>query len=92
MVTIPEALAFEQLENIVDELDKFGFEVRQLIINNVIVNSSSEFLLTKAQQQRRYIELLHDRYHYMKIVELPMFPREIKGVERLKDIEKCLFK
>ncbi len=91
MVTIPEALAVEQLESIVAEFDKFGFKVKQLIINNVIVDLSSEFLVTKARQQRRYIELLHDRYHYMEIVELPMFPREIKGVERLKDIEKSLF-
>jgi arsenite-transporting ATPase len=91
MVTIPEALAFEQLEGIIQEFDKFGFKVEQLIINNVIVDSSSEFLVTKARQQRQYIELLHDRYHYMEIVELPMFSREIKGMERLKDIEKSLF-
>jgi len=91
MVTIPEALAFEQLEGIVAEFDKFGFKVEQLIINNVIVDSSSEFLVTKAQQQRRYIELLHDRYHYMEIIELPMFSREIKGMERLKDVEESLF-
>lgn len=91
MVTIPEALAVEQLESIVAEFDKFGFKVKQLIINNVIMDLSSEFLVTKAQQQRRYIELLHDRYHFMEIVELPLFPREIKGVERLKDIEKSLF-
>lgn len=92
MVTIPEALAVEQLDGIVAEFDKFGFKIRQLIINNVIVDLSSEFLVTKAQQQKRYIELLHDKYHYMEIVELPMFSREIKGVERLKDIEKSLFK
>jgi arsenite-transporting ATPase len=91
MVTIPEALAFEQLESIVNELDRFGFEIKQLIINNIIMNSSSDFLVTKAQQQKWYIELLHDRYYYMKIVELPMFPHEIKGVDRLKDIEKRLF-
>ena len=92
MVTIPEALAVEQLEGIVAEFDQFGFKVKQLIINNVIMAPTSEFLVTKAQQQRRYIELLHDRYHYMEIVELPMFPREIKGVERLKDIEESLFR
>lgn len=91
MVTIPEALAVEQLEGIVAQFDRFGFKVKQLIINNVITDLSSEFLVTKAQQQRRYIELLHDRYHYMDIVELPMFSHEIKGVETLKDIEKSLF-
>ena len=92
MVTIPEALAFEQLESIVAELGRFGFKVRQLIINNVIMDTSSEFLATKAQQQRQYIGLLHERYHYMDIVELPMFPCEIKGLDRLKEIERYLFR
>ena len=91
MVTIPEALAVEQLEGIVSEFDRFGFRVGRLIINNVIKDMSSEFLLTKAEQQRQYIELLHDRYHYMEIVELPMFPHEIKGIERLRSIEQSLF-
>jgi len=91
MVTIPEALAVEQLESIVTEFDRFGFHVKQLIINNVVKDPSSEFLLTKAEQQRRYIELIRNKYHDIEIVELPMFPREIKGIERLKDIEKNLF-
>jgi hypothetical protein len=34
---------------------------------------------------------LHESYHYVQIVELPMFPREIKGVDRLRDIERYLF-
>jgi len=92
MVTIPEALAVEQLEGIVGEFDRFGFRVKQLIINNVIKELSSAFLISKAKQQRHYIELLYDRYHYLEIVELPMFPHEIKGIERLRKIEQGLFK
>jgi len=91
MVTIPEALAVEQLDGVVGEFDRFGFRVGRLIINNVIKDMSSGFLLTKAEQQRQYIELLHDKYHYMEIVELPMFPHEIKGIERLRGIEQNLF-
>lgn len=92
MVTIPEALAVEQLGGIVSEFDDFGFKVRRLIINNVVKDASSEFLTTKAEQQRQYIEFLHDQYHHVEIVELPMFPHEIKGLERLKRVEKILFR
>lgn len=91
IVTIPEALAVEQLEYIFGEFDRYGFSVGQLIINNVIKEVGSPFLHAKAEQQRGYIELLHDRYGRMKIVELPLFPYEIKGVERLQDIEGILF-
>ena len=57
----------------------------------MIKDTSSEFLVTKARQQSEYIEILHDRYPKLKLVEIPMFPHEIKGMDKLKDIEKNLF-
>jgi len=90
MVTIPEALAIRQLDAVFQELDNCGLRIEQLIINNVIKDESSEFLLAKAEQQREYIKILHDRYTDMKIVEVPMFPHEIKGMERLRSLGNYL--
>jgi arsenite-transporting ATPase len=36
IVTIPEALAVEQLEHVFGELDSYGLRVKQLVVNNVI--------------------------------------------------------
>ena len=91
MVTIPEALAVTQLEDIFHQLDERELKVRQLIINNVVKKTDSEFLLIKARQQKNYLEAIYDRYSDLEIIELPLFPYEIKGVDRLKEIEKILF-
>jgi len=91
MVTIPEALAVEQLEDIFRELHRYGLRVRQLIINNVLRDRGSDFLLTKARQQQHYLELIYDRYSDLDIIELPMFPYELKGLERLKEVAAILF-
>jgi arsenite-transporting ATPase len=91
IVTIPEALAIEQLDDIFEQFSKHELKIERLIINNVIKDTSSEFLLTKARQQRAYIEALHGSYTDLRMIELPMFPREIKGMDRLRDIEKDLF-
>jgi len=92
IVTIPEALAIEQLDSIFDEFDKYGFEADQLIINNVIKEvGGSGFLQAKADQQQGYIKLLYDRYQGMSIVEVPLFPHEIKGIDRLREVERSLF-
>ena len=91
MVTIPEALAVEQLEDIFRELHRYGLRVRQLIINNVLKDKGSDFLLTKARQQQHYLELIYDRYSDLDIIELPMFPYELKGLERLKEVAEILF-
>jgi len=91
MVTIPEALAVEQLEGIFHKLNEYGLEVQQLIINNVVKEEDSDFLLIKARQQKNYLEAIYDRYSDLKIIELPMFPYELKGLERLKEVERILF-
>ncbi len=91
IVTIAEALAFEQLEDIFRQLDDHGFTVKQLIVNNVIKADSSEFLKMKAAQQRKYLDMIYQRYGHLNIIELPMRPYEIKGVERLKEVATNLF-
>ncbi len=92
IVTIPEALAVEQLDGILDEFDRHGLKADQLVINNVVKEvGGSGFLQAKAEQQKGYIELLYRRYQGLRIVELPMFPREIKGIDRLQEVEKSLF-
>lgn len=91
MVTIPEALAVEQLEWIFQELSKYGLSVKQMIINNVVRTEESEFLKTKARQQKQYLEHIYEKYSNLKIVELPMFPREIKGLPKLREVERILF-
>jgi arsenite-transporting ATPase len=91
MVTIPEALAVEQLEGIFRELNKYGLKVKQLIINNVVRAPDSEFLQTKARQQKDYLEHIYEKYSDLQIIELPMFPYELKGLDRLREVEKILF-
>lgn len=91
MVTIPEALAVGQLEGIFRELNEYGLKVQQLIINNVVKEEGSDFLLTKARQQKNYLKIIYDRYSDLKIVELPMFPYELKGLDRLREVEGILF-
>jgi len=91
MVTIAEALAVEQLEGIFRELNEHGLKVQQLIINNVVKEENSDFLLARARQQKNYLELIYDRYPELHIIELPMFPYELKGLDRLREAERILF-
>jgi arsenite-transporting ATPase len=91
MVTIPEALAVEQLESIFRELDKYGLPVKQMIINNTVKTEDSVFLRTRASQQRQYLKHIHEKYSHLIITEVPMFPREVKGAARLKEVAGILF-
>jgi len=91
MVTIPEALAVEQLEGTFREMNKYGLKVKQVVINNVVKTDESGFLRIKIKQQQQYLKHIREKYSHLKIVELPMFPREVKGLQRLGDVSKLLF-
>lgn len=91
IVTIPEALAVQQLDDLFAEFKRHEFGIERIIINNVVEEADSDFLRIKREQQQGYIELLHHRFEGIEMVEVPLFPQEIKGVERLREVEKRLF-
>ena len=92
VVTIPEALAVEQLDEIFAEFAGYGIGIERLLINNVIKEVGSTFLTLKAQQQQKYIESLYSKYTALEIVQLPMFPTEVKGLKGLRDFKRELFR
>lgn len=91
MITIPEALAVQQLDGVFGELARSGFRVTELIINNVVKEPDSVFLKAKAKDQEEHIKYLVKRFGNLKIVELPMFAYELTGINRLREAEKLLF-
>ena len=90
IVTIPEALAVEQLDGVFKELDRYGLVVSEVIINNVIRDDESVFLKARAAQQKRYRDTIYGMCSNTRITELPMFPYELKGRDRLKEVEETI--
>jgi arsenite-transporting ATPase len=72
-------------------MGKYGLKVKQLVVNNVIKADGSAFLAQKAKQQHTYLEAVYDRYSDLSIVEMPMFPGEVKGMSRLEEVAGILF-
>lgn len=90
LVTIPEALAVRQLDDIFSEFRSFSLNIDHIIINQVVKQPDSDFLRTKATMQRGYISEISARFSCNKRV-LPMFPYEITGMDRLLEVESVLF-
>jgi arsenite-transporting ATPase len=90
MVTIPEALALRQMDDVFRELAHYDLKVEQLVVNNVITNEDSPFLAQKAAQQQEHLRLLRQRYGRLPITEVPLFPQEIQGLERLRQVAAVL--
>jgi arsenite-transporting ATPase len=90
MVTIAEALAVRQLEPVFAELARHGLRVQRLIVNNVVKTVDSAFLRQKAEHQVPHLEFLHERYGHLPIVEIPLLPYEVRGMDRLREVARVL--
>lgn len=90
LVTIPEALALCQLDGVVEELGRYDLRISRLIVNNVVGVTDSPFLAQKRQQQQAHLAQLRERHGDVPIVEIPLFPQEIRGVERLQTVGRLL--
>ena len=90
LVTIAEALAVRQIDGILAELQNYGLRINHLIINQVVEEPDSPFPQSKARMQQTYIAELERKYS-SKFTILPLFPDEIKGTEKLKDVARRLF-
>jgi len=92
VVTIPEALGVKQTQRIIQDFDAYQLQVNHLIVNHVIQNADCEFHRIRKEMQQYYINILRDEYsHRIKLIQVPLSPCEIKGVERIKRVSDTLF-
>ncbi len=92
IVTIPEALGVKQTERIIKDFDEYQLKVHYLIVNYVIEKADCEFHRIRSEMQKGYIKLLTDQYApRIQLIQTPLFPHEIKGVERIRRISEILF-
>jgi arsenite-transporting ATPase len=91
-VAIAEALAVNQLRGVFQEMSQHGLKLGQLIVNNVVQADGSAFLASRSEQQKKYLKTIHEICSGIMVVEVPLFPGEIKGIDMLRKFEAYLFK
>lgn len=91
LVAIPEALSVEQIGRIKEELDRYGLKVAGLIVNQVAMDTDSDFMRSRAQQQMPYLDFLASEHPESTILRVPLLPTEIRGMDRLEQVRGALF-
>jgi len=93
IVTIAEALGVKQTERIIRDFDEYQLKVNHLIVNYVIQEADCNFHKIRSEMQKHYINVLRNQYSpRIKLIITPLFPHEIKGIEKIKKISEILFK
>jgi arsenite-transporting ATPase len=90
MVTIPEALSVCQLDGVVRELARYGLRFDRVVVNNVVQASDSALLERRVRQQRPHLARIQAQFGHLGLVHVPWFPEEVRGLERLRAVGRCL--
>jgi len=92
-VTIPEAMSVIQTERLLFTFQSFGIKVNNLVVNDIIeATDGSRFLEERKKMQKIYLEELKNTHgEKMNIIQIPLFPYEVRGIERLREYGSFIF-
>lgn len=92
LVTIAEALGVRLTERLIKDFDDYHLTVRHLIVNHLILEADCAFHRQRRGMQQKYLESLRKTYgSRMALVEIPLLPYEVRGVERIAKVAEILF-
>ena len=90
-VCIPEAMAIKETGRLIEDLHTSGIISKQIIVNNIMVSEGCDFCKKRKAAQLPYLHEIGKTFSILNKVEVPMFAEEIKGLEALNQLRKCLF-
>ncbi len=87
-VTLPLALPISVVERFIYWVKAFQIPVGGVIVNQIMPqnDSQSSFIVNKLAEQKKYMELVEKKFGSLVIAKIPMFEKEIQGVELLGQV------
>ena len=91
-VTILEEMAIKESERLLNTLTSYKMQVRQIVCNGINPhNPDCPYCMSKREMQQKELQSTREKFAPYKMVEMPLFPHEIRGIEDLSDFGKILF-
>ena len=90
-VTAPQDMVILETERLIHDLSKYGINVRQLVINDVLKSNGCEFCRGKSEEQEKKLSLIKRTFSSLKATIVYSQPREIRGLQALAGFREQLF-
>jgi arsenite/tail-anchored protein-transporting ATPase len=92
LVTIPEALAFEESARYFKSLRDEGVNVTDLVVNRVErEHASCPFCRARVRMQSRWLKALSREFKSLRTHLVPLFPEEVRGADSLRDFARAVW-
>jgi arsenite-transporting ATPase len=85
VVTIPEEMAVAESERLLNALKRFRIPTRNLIVNHVVEQDTRcPVCQGRRSEQGGSLDRIERAFAGLRILKLPQFPREVRGLESLR--------
>jgi arsenite-transporting ATPase len=92
LVTIPEALAFEESARYFKSLSDEGVPVTDLVINRVErEHDACPFCRARVRMQSRWLKALGREFKSLRTRRVPLFPTEVRGADALREFARAVW-
>src|SRR5205085_4282294 len=93
LVTIPEALAFEESARYFRSLRDEGVPVTDLVVNRVErEHTACPFCRARARMQTRWLRAHGREFKRLRQRRVPLFPTEVRGHEALREFARAVWR
>lgn len=92
VIAIPEAMGKSEMDDLIDSLQRLGIPCRYILINMVLPPTGCSFCESRREEQIEIIqEIDKERAATYQISRLPLFPYQVKGVDRLTELSRKIY-
>lgn len=82
-VTIPEPMSIDETEKLIACLKDYGISVKNVIVNRLAREEECVFCQSRKRDQEEFIGEINNKFASYNLIRVPLFPFEIRGIERL---------
>ena len=80
-----------ETERLTQDLMKFNIDIRNIVINQVLMNDSKcDMCIARQKMQKKYITQIIDLFEDFHITMTPLLEKEVRGIEDLNNFSKML--
>jgi len=91
-VTIPEPMSIDETDRLLIRLRQLRISAKNIVVNRIASKQAKcSFCNSRTKDQKDKLEEIEGKFTDYNLYKMPLFPYEIRGVERLKEYAEVLF-
>lgn len=90
-VAVPEEMVVSETKRLFSGLEQLKVGVSWLVANMIVPANDCSFCRQLRIQQKQHLALLQEKCQGMHIAKVPLLPRQVKGIENIKELSRLLY-